>query len=401
MVALRWKGPSRTLPLWTLAVLLSGGLGCGLTEPPPDSKPLVKGQEAVRDAVALAMDNKDRCLEVGRGGAERLEEESLEYQRNPGAPSPEKSFRHYIEVEAAPELAAASETTKTIAGLLPLVKKEASPELAQAVEELASAQRVVCLRAEEKAFTAASYEDQISQAVYGYESALVAVELRFTVTPGDRALVAARYRSAIEEAADRARRTMERAESWKKRDEPVPAAALPQKSPEELARERREWEEHQRIVAEKEAAHQAALEQWRRERAQREETVPAQKVRGVDEPVSAEAMKTWHATYMPKAAPVRSALARYLPRAAKTDLDTQEICQGLLDSTTALLDDKTALDAPDRKVGRTLEQAYKEFQGAARACLAANALEAHFRLRDGEAALGRAASLLKAYSLRP
>lgn len=395
------KAPSRALPLRTLAVLLSGSLGCGLTEPPPDAKPLVKGQEAVRDAVGLAIENKDRCLEVGRGGADRLVEESLEYQRNPGAPSPEKSFRHYVEVEVAPEIAAASETAKTIDGLIPQVKKEASPELAQAVEELARAQRTVCLRAEEKAVTAASYEDRISEAVYGYESALVAVERLYTITPGDRALVAARYRSAVQEAADRVRRTVERAKSWKRRDEPAPVAAVSSKSPEELAREQREWQEHQRLVAEKEAAHQAALEQWRRERAKREETVPGQKVGGVDEPVSAEAMKTWHAAYAPKAAPVRTALARYLPVARKADLDTQEVCRDLRDSTAALLDDKTALDAPDRKVGRALEDAYKELQGAARACLAANPLEAHFRLRDGEAALGRAASLLKAYSLRP
>lgn len=402
MAALRSEGRSHALPLWALAVFLGGGLGCGLTEPPPDAKPLVKGQEAVRDAVALAMENKDRCLEVGRGGAERLEEWSVEYQRNPGAPPPEKSFHRYIEVEAAPEIAAASETAKTIDGLIPRVKKEASPELAQAVEELARAQRVVCLRAEEKAFTAAAYEDRISEAVYGYESALAAVELRFTVTPGDRALVAARYRSALQEASDRVRRTVERAESWRRRDEPVPVAAVSSKSPEELAREKREWQEHQRLVAEKEAAHQAAVEQWRRERAKREETVPGQKVGRVDgEPVSAEAMKTWHAAYMPKAAPVRTALARYLPVARKADLDTQEICRDLRDSTAALLDDKTALDAPDRKVGRALADAYKEFQGAARACLAANPLEAHFRLRDGEAALGRAASLLEAYSLRP
>jgi hypothetical protein len=248
MLTLRRKNPSRALASWTLAVLLGGSLGCGLTDPPPDSKPLVKGQEA----------------------------------------------------------------------------------------------------------------------------------------------------------ADRVRRTVERAESWKKRDEPVPAAAVSSKSPEELAREKREWEKHQKIAAEKEAAHQAALEQWRRERAKREETVPGQKIGQVgQEPVSAEAMKTWHAAYAPKAAPVRSALASYLPRVAKTDLDTREVCQGLLDSTTSLLDDKTALDAPDRKVGRALADAYKEFQGAARACLAANPLEAHFRLREGEAALGRAASLLDAYSLRP
>lgn len=241
MSALHWKGLLRALPLWTLAVLLSGSLGCGLTEPPPDSKPLVKDQEAVRDAVALAMENEDCCLEGGRDGAD----------------------------------------------------------------------------------------------------------------------------------------------------------------PEELARERREWEGHQRLMAEKEAAHQAVLEQWRRERAKREETVPGQKVSGLGEPASAEAMKTWHAAYTPKAAPVRSALARYLPVVKKTDLDTQEICRGLLGSTTALLEDQTALDAPDRKVGRALADAYREFQGAARACLAANPLEAHFRLQDGEAALGRAASLLEAYSLRP
>ncbi|HSF43977.1 MAG TPA: hypothetical protein VLT87_29575 [Thermoanaerobaculia bacterium] len=247
MLTLRRKNPSRALALWTLAVLLGGSLGCGLTEPPPDSKPLAKGQEA----------------------------------------------------------------------------------------------------------------------------------------------------------ADRARRTVERTEAWKRRDEPAPAA-LPQKSPEQLAREQREWEAHQKIAAEKEAAHQAALEQWRRERAKREETGPVQKVGKVDgEPVSAEAMKTWHAAYAPKAAPVRAALARYLPVARRADLDTQEVCRSLLDSTTSLLEDESALDAPDRKVGRALESAYQELQGAARSCLAANPLDAHFRLRDGEAALARAASLLDAYSLRP
>jgi hypothetical protein len=400
MLTLRRKNPSRALAPWTLAVLLGGSLGCGLTEPPPDSKPLVKSQEAVRDVVALAMENKDRCLEVGRGGAERLEEQSLEYQRNPGSPLPEKSFRHYVEVEAAPELAAASEMTKTIDGLLPLVKEEASPELAQAVEELSRAQRVVCIRAEEKGFTAASYEDKISQAVYDYESALAAVELRFTITPGDRALAVARYRSAAQEAADRVRRTVERAQAWKRRDEPAPAA-LPRKSPEQLAREQREWEKHQKIAAEKEAAHQAALEQWRRERAKREETGPVQKVGKVDGGPSAEAMKTWHAAYAPKAAPVRSALARYLPVVRRTDINNQEICQSLLDSTTALLDDQTALDAPDRKVGSALETAYQKLQAAARACLAAKPLEANYRLRDGEASLARAAFLLEPYSLRP
>ena len=400
MLALRSKEPLRALPLWTLAVLLGGGLGCGLTEPPPDAKPLVKGQEAVRDAVALAMENKDRCLEIGRGGAQRLEEESLEYQRNPASPPPGKSFRHYVEVEAAPELAAAEERTKTIDNLLPLVKKEASPELAQAVEELARAQRVVCLRTEEKRATAASYEDQISEALYGYENALATVELRFTLTSGDRALAVARYRSATQEAADRVRRTVERAESWKRKDEPVPAA-LPQKSPEELARERREWEEHQRIAAEKETAHQAALEEWRRERAKREETVPTPKVGRVDKSISPQAMKTWHAAYAPKAKPVRSALAIYLPMVRRTDVNPEEVCQRLLDSTTALLDDKAALDAPDPRVGSALETAYQKLQVSARACLADRRLEANYSLLDSEIALARAATLLEPYSLRP
>ena len=106
--------------------------------------------------------------------------------------------------------------------------------------------------------TAASYEDQISQAVYGYESALAAVELRFSLSPGDQALAVARYRTATEEAADRVRRTVERAEEWRKKEEPKPAV-LSHKTAEELARERREWEEHQKIAVEKEAAHQAAL----------------------------------------------------------------------------------------------------------------------------------------------
>ena len=97
---------------------------------------------------------------------------------------------------------------------------------------------------------------------------------------------------------------------------------------------------------------------------------------------------------------MRSALARYLPVARKSDLDTREICQGLRDSTTTLLEDG-ALVSPDRRVSRALESAYKEFQGAAEACLDGNPLEAHFRLRDGEAALRRAASLLDPYSLRP
>lgn len=69
-------------------------------------------------------------------------------------------------------------------------------------------------------------------------------------------------------------------------------------------------------------------------------------------------------------------------------------------STTTLLEDG-ALASPDRRVSRALKSAYEEFQGAAEACLDGNALEAHFRLRDGEAALRRAASLLDPYSLRP
>lgn len=244
MQALREKAPSRTLAPWTLAVFLGACLGCGLTEPPPDSKPLVQGTEAVRDAVALAMDNKDR-------------------------------------------------------------------------------------------------------------------------------------------------------------KEPPEPAVLPGKAPEELARERREWEEHQKIVAEKEAAHQAALEQWRRKRAGREESASPPKVATAGAgPVSTEDMRAWHASYAPKAAPVRSALARYLPVARKADLDTREICQSLESSTTTLLEDG-ALSSPDRRVSRALKSAYEEFQGAAEACLDGNALEAHFRLRDGEAALRRAASLLDPYSLRP
>lgn len=199
--------------------------------------------------------------------------------------------------------------------------------------------------------------------------------------------------------ADRVRRTAARAEEWRK-EAPEPAA-LPRKTPEDLARERREWEEHQKIVAEREAAHQAVLEQWRRERAGKAESAPPPKVATPGAgPVAAEDMRTWHASYAPKAVPVRSALARYLPVARKTDLDTREICQSLEDSTTTLLQDGV-LASPDRRVSRALQSAYKEFQGAAEACLDGNPLEAHFRLRDGEAALRRAASLLEPYSLRP
>ena len=152
----------RILPGGLVFILLALSLGCGR-----DGGKAPTVLQATPEAVVLIRDNEARCAKIGQDGAQRLAAAEMEAERDIRAlasyrlrslrdndsslePSslpvqPSEVFKKYLAEDAVEELAASDAAQALIQGLLPEVKAEASPEMADAVAALSAAHDQVCL----------------------------------------------------------------------------------------------------------------------------------------------------------------------------------------------------------------------------------------------------------------
>lgn len=375
----------RSLGPWALvgAGFLLFASGC-------DSKPPAKVIiTATPEAVTLIQDTEARCIKIGEKGVQRV-------QALPVMTPPNEihvAGQKYLEGEAAPELAVVDRANEIVAELMPKVREESSPQVVSAIEALIRAQEWVCKGARTAAFSSEKVQDILDHSISSYMIARDKLELLYKVPEADALFARRKYDRILEEV---------RASVPGPPADDVQVAAAEDR----YARERREWEESQELQARQQAEHEAAVNQWR----EREEgntksrspvLVSAAPQSGPKLEQLQPRMRTWYAAYAGKIGPVRAALASYLEVRRGTNEEIQPVCQDLLNATTALVDEPTALNAPDPAVNEALRRAYSELQQCAQACATGQNAEAVFRFSAYQSALRDAAAALRPYSVAP
>ncbi len=114
-----------------------------------------------------------------------------------------------------------------------------------------------------------------------------------------------------------------------------------------------------------------------------------------------QSLRTWSAGYAAKSAPVKAALADYLTVRQGSAEEIQPVCQRMLATTSALLADRGALDAPEYVAGRALKRAYASLRDCAQACATGYNAQAIIELGDYVKAFREAESALRPYGVAP
>jgi hypothetical protein len=400
---LSWKLPAPGRLLLGLGLAVS--LGCG-----PAAKPVpVSDLTATPQAVTLIQEAKERCVKVAKTGLERVrsaeegeqrqQDEALtagsrEPARRPASNLAGDTLESYLKDEAAPELAAVDRAGELIRDLLPEVRKEASPELAQAVQALSSSEEQVCQRVRNAKSSRSSYQESLDYGVHDYDAAEAKLQPLYTVNATDSQFALSKYKPILDQV---------RASTDRHTDNPMRSLA-----PEQLRKQRKEWEATQELQQRQQADHDAAVTRWR----QREEgKTPILAKVGIAPELAAkeslspekrqQTMQTWYARYSGRVAPVHTALSTYKGVLRGPQDQMLPVCRALMDATSALNADAAALDPPDMVAARALKKAYANLQASAQACLNALTAESAFRLADYEASLSQATAALQPYNVTP
>lgn len=373
------KPTLRSLAALALALAFSG---CDsevykkLTTAPPEVS-------APADAVALIRHNKERCLSIARGAANHFSlsatastwDDYIYTQRKDVMTS--LAFQALLEQEVIPDMQSVS-----------------TGEEEDAINDLFAAQQHLCVTAVKAPSDLGQYDAQIAGAVYRYDAADQVVESVIDVSLTDQRLAVDRYRPQVETMLASEERSYEEAMGWKSQSRKSAATA-------EL--EKKAYEAQQREAEEQEKRRQEILAEWRKERGAtsgRDGSASTEPALGRRE-TTADRMRTWHASYLPKAAPTKAALGRYLALRDKLDPNVEPACRELLQASETALADPSMFSSPNRGLNFALKEAFTEFRAAAKACIDVRPVDAGYRVSAGQQALGRAASSLREYSLAP
>ena len=414
---------------WALLALGIAALGCA-------QKQKTTALTVTPEAVVLIQDSQGICARIARTGIERFraaeaeelrlrdkasDAERLKMARAilltqqaqqppadgsetpappalPAVPQPvpaSQRFQEYLDTEAAPDLAAADRAEELVARLLPQIHEEAPAEIDQAVRDLLQAGQEVCRGARTVVDTSARLQDGLNAGLRGWDGACTKLAALYTVSDVDAQFARHKYGPLLEQARTGA--------------QAPPENRLASMSPEERARERREWDAVQQRQERDVAEHRDAVNRWREQGADAAAAPlpklgmqPGAAPRPTVAPEALQPkMKTWHVSYSGRSAPVRAALSRYLGQRGKLGVDVKPACKELLTGTQGLLADPSALAAPDEAVARDLKAAYKELEEMAQACSTGLDAETNFRLGSFERAIQKAMGTMQGYGLKP
>jgi len=416
---------------WALLALGIAVLGCG-------QKQKTTALTVTPEAVVLIQDGQEICARIARTGIERFraaeaeerqardraaEADRLKLARailqqaqvqqppvegsdpsaapvpaQPAVPQPvpaRQRFEEYLEGEAAPDLAAADRADELVAKLLPQIHEEAPAETGQAVRDLLQAGQEVCRSARTPVDSSARLQDGLNAALRGWDGARSKLAALYTVSDVDAQFARHKYGPLLDQARAGA--------------QAPPENRLASMSPEEVARERKEWDAVQERQERDLAEHRGAVSRWREQGAEAAAgPLPKLGMQPGAAPKPALApevlqprMKAWHVSYSGRSAPVRAALSRYLGQRGKIGVDVKPTCKELLTATQNLLTDPDALAAPDESVGKDLKSAYKELEELAQACSNGQDAETNFRLGSFERAIQKAMGTMQGYGMKP
>ncbi len=394
-------------PLLVLPCLAA--LGCDLA-PKPKPAPLLT---VTPEAVTLIQETQEICAKVAKTGIERMHateeelrrarDEAVEAANNGGNPvdeqlsqasMPSDVLEKYLKEDAAPELAAVDRATEILRDLLPKVKDEAPQDLTQAVQSLFASEEQVCMRARSPRPKRADYQASLDFALHDYNNAEARLQGLYTVSTVDAELAAHKYNPLLNEARAGA-------------DSHAGVSSLHTPPPEELRRQRKEWESTQAYQQEQQAQHDAAVARWRREDRKEPVTEKISVAPNVAARMSlspekrAQGVRSWYNGYLAKAGPVRTALVSYMSLRRSSPDKLDPVCRDLMSATTTVISDPAMFDLPDVAASRILRKAYGDLQECARACVAGQDAEAAFRLSAYEGEISQAAAALQPYGVTP
>ncbi|MFL6231892.1 MAG: hypothetical protein ACJ76N_02040 [Thermoanaerobaculia bacterium] len=393
-----------------LLLACAAASGCDLVQKPKPASVLTVTPEAI----TLIQETKEICVKVSKIGGERMRsaeeekqrvhDEALEAARKSGNPfamrdvpsadPPPDTLEKYLNEEGAPELAAVDRAGELLHDLLPKVRDEAPREIYQAVQSLYASQEQVCSRARNSRPSRRNYQESLDYAVHDYDNAEAKLQAVYTVSATDAQFALSKYNPLLNEA--------------RAGTDSHAGLAMRPLSPEELRRQRKEWEATQDYQQQQQAQHDAAVVRWR----QREEgkepilekigTAPELAAKQSMPPEKrAQSMQAWYAGYTGKVGPVRTALASYMGLRRGSPEKLTPVCQDLMAATSSIVSDPAMFDMPDATASKALKKAYTDLQECARACVNGLDAEAAFRLAGYQGAISQASAALSQYEMAP
>ncbi len=383
--------PSRLLTGLLVPAMLAAG---GAAE--AESDPL---SEKARDAVGILADNQDRCLKLSYGKLDILEG---------GYPQDEQTeeVTHYLKQENATSVRVAKKALGLARRLARDFERGSKDRTSTSILGMLGSQEDLCQWAiDVHSWNDADvYRQQIREQLDKFADAQSSLPSNLQLDSSERREVIQRYRQQLYDTGDEF--TDEAIESAIDEDgTQLDDDAI---SDDEYRRKQKEYAEWLAEQERREAAKMRRFAQRRKEMQERRKQEPRDMPRlELKQPeqkpavaVDPEAMVAWHADYNAKIAPFKQSLSQYLKvRAPTRTLIMFNACVELARTSGKLLQDPTALVAPDPQVTKPLRQAVRHFKVASDACVNNRLKTTRDSMTAGEQSLREAIKALKPYEL--
>lgn len=359
------------------------------------------------EAFVLVQENKERCLKISRDGAKVMEDAAAagsgdRFVRS--SDTPRGQLRKYLETEVKGEsflVDAIEDIVRQSLGRIPPTQRDLSVQL----RSLFASQQQLCQAARRSYVSDADeYRAEVSASLHTYTQTEQRLLTTFRVSDAERQKIHRQHEAALVAVAEAAGGTY--------RPMVVGGGGSfgpgRQKSPEEWARERREYEGKLRRREQMQAEHRRSVGEWR-DRERRREEEPSVGVSARPTTMSPHSvlrpqtsnlplqkqMNAWHKDYIVRSDPAKAAIQRYLDARKTGNLALVEpACRDLKAACDQLLARRGVLYAPDPAVQRDLEEAFTRFQTVGATCR-------DDQVTSASRAFERAAATLRNYGLRP
>ena len=354
-------------------------------------------------AVALVLDNKERCVRIAARGSE-LYDVGME-----GAVYDGRSFAEQLTTDEGEDLAASRAVDAEVRTLLPKIGREVGYDAQRSVGSLHHAQTEICRLAMVRRNDRFLYDQEINGAIAEFDGLAFSLDPALLPSGAEQQRAVGAYEPIVRAAVNRATGALSR-------DSPGPAQQI---SAAEFRRKQIEWEKHEREQEQLRAARDQAIAEAQRAAASRpaprprvrvaEPTPPAQPAKIFSPPPPSPPrkrtreevqMRAWHRGYQAGSAAAAAAISTYLEqRDGGLPATKRAACEATDRETGLLLADRFILLAPVPEVETALRAAFGHFQAAAQHCLAGASEAEEQSLAAAQAALARAGELLGRYGL--
>lgn len=374
-----------------LVVTVSLGGRAAFAEPESPS-------ENARDAVGILVDNQDRCLKLSYG---RLDILDAEY----GAERQTAETKHYLDYQNLTLVRVSRRALNLARRLAKALEGHGQDAASKSIGRMLGSQEDLCSWATD-AYSwddAALYRERIRETIDQFGDARSSLPSNLRLSSAERREVVRKYRQELygpggiftEEDISEAMGEEglgpegEISDKEYQRKKKVYDEWLAEQERLEAARLRRHAERRQ--------AMQKRLQQGPREMPKLELKLPEEQKQATVDP---ETMAAWHGDYSSKIAPFKKSLQAYLKVRAPTRTHIMfNACLDLARVAGKVLEDPTALAAPDPQVGKSLREALNHFKVASDACVNNRLKTTRDSMTAGERSLRQVIKALKPYGL--